>query len=51
MATKYSYQENPTSDLTGTMILFPSYLLHRISEVTRGPRYSMVGWAHGKSFY
>ena len=38
------------NDLTGTMILFPSYMLHRISEVTKGTRYSLVGWAHGNSF-
>ena len=37
-------------DLTGTMILFPSYLLHRIAEVSKGTRYSLVGWAHGNSF-
>jgi len=35
---------------TGCMILFPSYLLHRISPVTKGTRYSLVGWAHGNSF-
>jgi PKHD-type hydroxylase len=34
----------------GTMILFPSYILHRVAEVTSGTRYSMVGWAHGNSF-
>ena len=39
-----------SQDLTGTMILFPSYLLHRIGEVTKGTRYSLVGWAHGNSF-
>ena len=37
-------------DLTGTMILFPSYLLHRISPITKGTRYALVGWAHGNSF-
>ena len=41
---------SPSEDLTGTMILFPSYVLHRISEVTKGTRYSLVGWAHGNSF-
>ena len=43
-------QQKLPEDLTGTMILFPSYILHRISEVTKGTRYSMVGWAHGNSF-
>ncbi|SVE44433.1 uncharacterized protein METZ01_LOCUS497287, partial [marine metagenome] len=37
-------------DLTGVMILFPSYILHRVAEVTKGTRYSLVGWAHGNSF-
>ncbi len=40
---------NP-EDYTGTMIIFPSYVLHRVSEVTKGTRYSLVGWAHGNSF-
>ena len=39
-----------TEDMTGTMILFPSYVLHRVAEVTSGTRYSLVGWAHGNSF-
>ena len=37
-------------DLTGAMVLFPSYLLHRITEITKGTRYSLVGWAHGNSY-
>ena len=43
-------QQKLPEELPGTMILFPSYILHRISEVTKGTRYSMVGWAHGNSF-
>ena len=47
----FEQQGNPNAeDLIGTMILFPSYLLHRISEVTKGTRYALVGWAHGNSF-
>jgi len=34
----------------GTMVLFPSYLLHRVNVVTAGTRWAMVGWAHGGSF-
>ena len=41
---------NLNEDHTGTMILFPAYLLHRVAEVTKGTRYSLVGWAHGNSF-
>ena len=37
-------------DLTGTMILFPSYLLHRIAEVSKGTRYSLVLWSLGQPF-
>ena len=32
----------------GSIILFPSYRIHRISPVTRGTRYSMVIWCLGK---
>ena len=31
----------------GTIILFPSFLSHRITPVTRGTRYSLVGWYEG----
>ena len=34
----------------GTMIVFPSYVMHCVSEVTEGTRYVLVGWAHGNSF-
>jgi len=46
-------KDRPSEDIKniiGTMILFPSYILHRVSDVTSGTRYSMVGWAHGNSF-
>ncbi len=34
----------------GSAIVFPSYLLHRVTEVTRGQRDSLVLWASGPSF-
>ena len=34
----------------GTLVLFPSYLLHRVNMVTAGTRWALVGWAHGGSF-
>ena len=34
----------------GTMILFPSYLTHRVLPITKGTRYAIVGWVHGDSF-
>ena len=43
-------EDRPAEDMTGIMIVFPSYILHRVADVTSGTRYSMVGWAHGNSF-
>jgi PKHD-type hydroxylase len=34
----------------GKLIVFPSYSLHRVLPVTKGTRYSLVGWIHGKPF-
>lgn len=34
----------------GTMVIFPSYMMHSVSEVTHGTRYALVGWIHGNSF-
>ena len=42
--------ENVNQKSTGTIILFPSYRLHNVSEVTKGTRYSLVGWVRGPSF-
>ena len=41
---------SPFSSEIGNMILFPSYLVHKITPVTKGVRYAMVGWVHGNSF-
>ena len=35
---------------TGTVIVFPSFLFHHVSPVTRGVRYSLVGWYTGPPF-
>ena len=32
----------------GTIIAFPSYILHRVTPVTRGTRWSLVAWIGGK---
>ena len=40
----------PGQDKIGAMIVFPSYLLHKVTHVTSGTRYAIVGWAHGNSF-
>jgi len=34
-----------------SLIVFPSVLMHRVTEVTRGTRKSLVVWAGGKSVY
>lgn len=34
----------------GTLIVFPSYWMHRVATVTRGSRLAAVGWVHGPSF-
>lgn len=31
----------------GTVITFPSFILHRVTPVTKGTRYSMVAWITG----
>ena len=31
----------------GTMILFPSYTLHKVNPVTSGNRWTLVSWVHG----
>lgn len=47
---KFSEVENPISaDIKkqGTILVFPSYLQHSVSEVTDGERYSLVSWISG----
>jgi PKHD-type hydroxylase len=34
----------------GMMVMFPSYTLHEVTPVTKGERYSLVGWVHGPAF-
>jgi PKHD-type hydroxylase len=34
----------------GTLLVFPSYALHRVTAVTEGTRNSLVGWISGKPF-
>jgi PKHD-type hydroxylase len=35
----------------GSMIIFPSYVLHRVMPVTAGRRYTLVQWMSGSSAY
>lgn len=34
----------------GTLVIFPSFLLHRVAPVTQGRRCTLVSWVHGPSF-
>jgi PKHD-type hydroxylase len=34
----------------GIMLGFPSYILHEVTQVTKGTRYSLVGWCCGPNF-
>jgi PKHD-type hydroxylase len=34
----------------GTLIVFPSYVLHRVTPVTRGVRQCLLGWTTGPRF-
>jgi PKHD-type hydroxylase len=34
----------------GNMTIFPSYMTHRVTPVTRGTRYVIVGWIYGPEF-
>ena len=34
----------------GTIIFFPSFLLHRVTPVTKGKRISLVAWITGPQF-
>jgi len=40
----------PPEQETGNLLIFPSYLLHRVTLVTKGTRLAIVGWVHGNSF-
>ena len=46
------YQHDPSyaPKERGTIVFFPSTLLHEVTPVTRGVRYSLVGWVHGPAF-
>lgn len=34
----------------GTAVLFPSFVLHRVTPVTKGTRWSLTLWSHGPAF-
>ena len=40
----------PLPRTRGTLLAFPSFTPHRVTEVTKGTRYSLVGWITGPKF-
>ena len=43
----------PSQDIIkqkGTVVVFPSFLYHRVMPVSRGRRYSLVGWYEGNNW-
>ena len=34
----------------GVCIIYPSFLPHRVTKVTKGTRHAIVGWIHGPTF-
>jgi PKHD-type hydroxylase len=47
----YDDDEGMLMDKTqGTLIIFPSYVLHEVMPVTKGERNSLVTWVTGKQF-
>jgi predicted 2-oxoglutarate/Fe(II)-dependent dioxygenase YbiX len=43
----YGIQPQPLDRTRGTLIAFPSFMLHRVTPVTRGTRWSLVAWILG----
>jgi PKHD-type hydroxylase len=49
----YLYDEDKGTLMSkeqGTLIIFPSYVLHEVMPVTKGERNSLVTWVTGKQF-
>jgi len=42
--------EDAISKNQGTVIVFPSFIRHRVNSVTKGIRYSLVNWFDGPAF-
>jgi len=43
-------KDKPEFAQAGMIIAFPSHVLHAITPVTKGTRYSLVGWCNGPRF-
>jgi len=45
---EFKDQAQPTKFKTrGSVLVFPSYLTHRVTEITKGERHSLVNWMEG----
>ena len=50
---EYLYEDDKGAKMKkeqGTLIIFPSYILHEVKPVTKGERNSLVAWVTGKQF-
>ena len=47
---KHKYAFNKTNAKQGSVIVFPSFIWHRVTPVTKGTRYSLVSWTLGKPY-
>ena len=43
-------ESKPEIRKKGNITIFPSYVWHRVTPVTKGDRYALVGWVHGPTF-
>ncbi|MBY5990937.1 2OG-Fe(II) oxygenase [Ferrimonas balearica] len=43
----YTNKNKPAPRERGTIVAFPSFVMHRVTPITRGVRYSMVAWIVG----
>lgn len=46
----YSREAQRAVRTRGALILFPSYVVHRVTPLTAGVRHSLVGWVSGPPF-
>lgn len=47
---EFMNNEQETEREIGALIVFPSFLQHRVTSVTDGTRHSLVAWVHGTPF-
>jgi PKHD-type hydroxylase len=50
LQTNHGSGPQSLSKQRGTVIIFPSWILHRVTPVTCGSRYSLVGWYPGQQW-